>query len=61
MGGFFYAYLFEKKTFWLLALPKQMSFNNIQGFLQLLRTWEGWRGGGGGGDLKILEKNQCWI
>ena len=50
MGGFFYAYLFEKKTFWLLALPKQMSFNNIQGFLQLLRTWEGWRGGGG--DLK---------
>ena len=26
MGGFFYAYLFEKKAFWLLALPKQMLF-----------------------------------
>ena len=26
MGELFYAYLFEKKAFWLLALPKQMLF-----------------------------------
>ena len=29
MGGLFYAFFFEKKAFWLLALPKQMLFLTI--------------------------------